>query len=208
MLLGPEAELPAQPAGNLLDLAGERCRQGLNDGGDLRRALLNQLDRFAPRGLLLLGSFAAPAFPTLQGLAGAAQDRPLVVEHLPDRADERILVAAHLPRPRLAGLVEGLPEVGGHGAQVRRRGVQQVGGRRDLRGGGGQALDAPLQAGRRLQRRPRLRGGRFAHVLDAPVELRERIGEAAHGLAERLAQLVADRVGEPLLGRVLLAARP
>ena len=156
--------------------------------------------------MLLLGGFAASALPPLEHLPDAAQHRALIVEHLPDSSDERFLVAAHLLRPRLAGLVEGLPELAGHGTQLGRRGVQQFGHRRDLHGGGGQAVDAPLQAGRRLDHRLGLRRGRLAHVLDAPVQLRERFREAAHGFAKRLAQLVPDRVREPLLGCVLVAA--
>ena len=206
MLLGTQAELPAQLAGDLLHLAGERGGQALRRGENLARSLLHQCGRFAPRLLLLLSGVAASAFPPLERLPRSDQYRALIVEHLPDRAEERVLVAAHCLRPSLASLVEGLPEVAGHGAQLLRCGVQQLRHRPDPCRGGGQAIDATLQTGSRLDHRLRLRSGRRGHVLDAPVQLRERIGEAPHGFAKRLAQLVADRVGELLLGCILVAA--
>ena len=206
MLLGSDAELPAQRDRDLLDPASECGGQALGRGDDFRRGFLHQLDRLAPRGLLLLGCVAASVLPPLERLPGAAQYRALIFEYLPDRANKSFLIASHLLRPRLAGLVQGLPELARHGAQLGRRGIQQFGHRRNPHGGGSQTVDAPLQAGRRLGHRLRLRRSRLAHVLDAPVQLRERFREAAHGFAKRLAQLVAHRVREPLLRRVLVAA--
>ena len=153
----------------------------------------------------------------MEGVPDAFQQRALVVEHLPGAADERLLVAAHFLRPRRAGLVEGLrprraglveglPELVGHGAQVAGRGAQQIGQGRDLLHPVGEAVDAPLQTGRRFHHGLRLFPVDLRQVRHALVETRERLGEAADGFPERLPELFPDRVRELPGGRVLVAA--